>query len=328
MVKETDMQTQNSTENAVTVIIGQRVHPGREQQFLAWQNDLNEAASHYAGFVAAEIAPPTEVQPEWVVIYRFDSIANLRAWLDSSTRQERMVVSGQYVDGPATQQIVGGTAKPPDQLLTVVATHHVESQDMEEFLKWQERLRLAESKFHGYRGTELLRPVEGVQDDWTAMYRFDSITDLEAWLASDERKRLLGEGRKFSDFHLRTVDNSFGSWFAFNDRVGNTPPSGFRTSLAVLVGLYPTVMLLTLALSPLKMPLWIGMLIGNVLSSFLMTYMTMPYYVNPLLKRWLRPPADVPASTTNFRGAAIVIVAMLFWTVVFYLVTAKLWHLP
>jgi antibiotic biosynthesis monooxygenase (ABM) superfamily enzyme len=49
VVKETDMQTQNSSENAVTVIIGQLAHPGREQQLLAWQHDVNEAASHYAG---------------------------------------------------------------------------------------------------------------------------------------------------------------------------------------------------------------------------------------------------------------------------------------
>jgi hypothetical protein len=59
--------------------------------------------------------------------------------------------------------------------------------------------------------------VEGVQDEWTAMYRYDNVADLEVWLTSDERKRLLEEGNKFQDFKLRTVDNSFGSWFAFDD---------------------------------------------------------------------------------------------------------------
>ena len=144
---------------------------------------------------------------------------------------------------------------------------------------------MAESEFEGFRGTELFRPVEGVQEEWTALYRFDNAADLDTWLISEQRKQLLAEGEKFADFHSRTIDNSFGSWFAFDEH-GNEapPPSEIKTSIAVWVGLYPTVVLLTLALSPLQMPLWLGLLVGNLLSSFAMSFVTMPYYVNPLLK--------------------------------------------
>ena len=323
------MQTQNVTENAVTVIIGQRVRPGAEKEFLTWQHGLNDAASCYPGFIGGEVTAPTDGQSEWVVIYRFDSAANLRAWLDSSTRLDRLALGDQYLDGLATQQIVCGTETPVDQLVTVVVTHRVRPEDVEAFLTWQERLQLAESKFHGYRGTELFRPVEGVQDEWTAMSRYDNAAALDTWLTSDERKQLLAEGKMFHDFKLRTVDNSFGSWFAFDDE-GNEapPPSDTKTSVAVWVGLYPTVMLLTLALSPLKMPIWIGLLVGTLLSSFVISFVTMPYYVNPLLKNWLRPPADEPASRTNLRAWAIVGAAMAFWVVTFYLVTTKFWSLP
>jgi antibiotic biosynthesis monooxygenase (ABM) superfamily enzyme len=322
------MQTQDITDNAVTVIIGQRVRPGTEQQFLAWQHDVNDAASGYPGFVGAEVTAPTGAEPDWVVIYRFDSIANLRAWLNSSTRQDRMAIGSQYFDGPPTQQIVGGAAKPVDQLVTVVATHRIEPSDVDEFLAWQERLRLAESKFDGYRGTELFRPVEGVQDEWTAMYRYDNVADLEAWMTSDDRKQLLDEGKKFRDFQLRTVDNSFGSWFAFDDK-GNQvpPPSAIRTSFAVWVGIYPTAMMIMLALSPLKLPIWLGTLTGNLCSSFILTFVTMPFYANRLLKRFLWPRANEPKSRTNLRGAAIVAAALLFWAVVFGLVW-KFWNLP
>jgi uncharacterized protein len=316
-------------DTAATVIIGQRVRRGSERKFTAWQHELNEAASHYPGFIGAEVTAPTAVQPDWVVVYRFDSIANVSAWINSATRQERIAAGRQYLDGPATQQVVGGAAKPTDQLVTVVVTHRVSPDDVDEFLAWQERLRLAESKFDGYRGSELFRPLEGVQDEWTAMYRYDNAASLDTWLTSDERKQLLAEGKKFSDFELRTVDNSFGNWFAFDER-GNQapPPSDIKTSIAVWVGLYPTVVLLTLALSPLKMPLWLGLLIGNLASSFLMTFATMPYYVNPLLKHWLRPPPNVPEARTNWRGIGIVAAVMVFWTVVFYLVTRVFWHLP
>jgi uncharacterized protein len=323
------MDTKKPTDTAATVIIGQKVRPGLERDFEAWQHEMNREASKYPGFIGAEINPPTAVQAEWVVVYRFDSVAHVQAWINSATRQERLAEGQQYFDGPGTQQVVGGGAKATDPLVTVVVSHRVSPEQVDEFLEWQERLRLAESKFPGFRGTELFRPVKGVQDDWTAMYRFDTAVDLDRWLVSNERRDLLGEGEKFSDFELRTVDNSFGSWFAFDEHGKQAPPpSDTKTSIAVWVGLYPTVVLLTLALSPLKMPLWLGMLVGNLLSSFLISFVAMPYYVNPLLKRWLRPPPNVPKSQTNWRGIGIVAGVMVFWTVTFYLVTRVFWHLP
>jgi antibiotic biosynthesis monooxygenase (ABM) superfamily enzyme len=292
-----------TTDNAATVIIGQRVLPEYESEFTSWQHELNETASHYPGFLGAEVTAPTSVQPDWVVVYRFDSIANVQAWINSASRQDRLAVGRTYLDGPQTQQVVGGSAKPADQLVTVVVSHRVGPDHVEEFLAWQDRLRLAESEFEGFRGSETFRPAE--------------------------RRELLAEGKRFHDFHLRTIDNSFGSWFAFDEHGREArPPSDFKTSVAVWVGLYPTVVFLTLVMSPLGMPLWLGLLIGNLLSSFAMSYATMPYYVNPLLNRWLRPPPEVSTARTNWRGFAIVVAAMAFWTVAIYLVTTQFWLLP
>jgi uncharacterized protein len=314
---------------AATVIIGQRVRSGTETQYQEWQKDLNREASKYPGFLAAEINPPTAVQQEWVTVYRFDSVPHVMSWLNSATRQERLTAGQQFFDGPATQQVLGGGGVKTDPLVTVAVSHKVTPGSENEFLAWQDRLRIAESRFPGFRGTELFRPVPGVQDEWTALYRYDSAADLDRWLVSDERKQLLAEGDKFADFKSRTIDNSFGNWFAFDEHGHEAPPpSDIKTSIAVWVGLYPTVVFLTLALSPLHMPLWLGLLIGNLCSSFAMTFITMPYYVNPLLKHWLRPPANAPQSRANWRGIAISIAALAIWSVVFYLVTRVFWHLP
>lgn len=319
----------NGTSSIATVIIGQRVKAGRELEFESWQRDMNREASKYPGFIGAEINSPTAVQGDWVVIYRFDSIAHVQAWINSATRQARLEDGAGMFEGPGTQQVLGGGERKIDPLVTVAVTHRVAAENVSDFLAWQERLRLAESRFEGFRGTEVFRPVEGVQDEWTLLYRFDNADNLDRWLTSDERKLLLADGEKFSDFHSRTIDNSFGSWFAFDDQ-GNEapPPSDFKTSIAVWVGLYPTVVFLTLILSPLHMPLWLGLLIGNLISSFAMSFVTMPYYVNPLLKRWLRPPPDVPAAQNNWRGIGICVAALAFWSVVFYLVTRVFWTLP
>ena len=317
------------TGNAATVIIGEKVRRGCEDAFLSWQQGLNSAASHFPGFIAAEITPPTTAQPLWSVIYRFDSIANLQAWINSATRQNRLAEAQHFRDGPPTQQIIMGSATRPDTLVTAVVTHRVPTEHVEEFLDWQERLRLAEDKFPGYRGSEIFRPIEGVQDEWTMLYRYDTAADLDRWLTSNERQQLLDEGKKFSDFRLRTIDNSFGSWFAFEEDRGQArAPSQAKTSIAVWVGLYPTAVLLTLAMSPARLPLWQGMLIGNLLSSFIMSFVTMPFYVNPLLKRWLYPAADSSKRATNIRGALLIVTVMVLSALLFFLVTTVFWHLP
>jgi antibiotic biosynthesis monooxygenase (ABM) superfamily enzyme len=323
------MDTQRATDNVVTVIIGQRVRAGSEDAFEVWQQEMNTAASQYPGFLGADITPPTAVQPEWIIVYRFDSVANVQAWINSATRQDRLDDGRQYFDGPGTQHVVGGGAMPTDSLVTVVVTHRVKPEDIVEFLAWQDRLRMEQGKLQGFRGAELCRPVEGLQDEWTVLYRYDNVADLDTWLTSKKRQQLLAEGGKFHEFESRTIDNSFGSWFAFDETgAAAPPPSDTKTAVAVWVGLYPTVVILTLAVSPLKMPLWLNLLIGNLVSSFLMSFVTMPYYVNPLLKHWLRPPPNVPESRTKWRGIGIVAALMMFWVVVFYLVTTQFWHLP
>jgi antibiotic biosynthesis monooxygenase (ABM) superfamily enzyme len=316
-------------DTTATVILGQHVRSGYEDEYVTWQHGLNELASHYPGFIGAEVTAPTALQPDWVVVYRFDSVANVQAWLNSAARQERLAEGSNYVEGAPTQQVIGGAAKPTDQLVTVVVSHRVSPEQVDDFLAWQDRLRLAESKFDGFRGTELFRPIEGIQDEWTALYRYANADELDKWLISDARRELLAEGAKFSDFQSRTIDNSFGSWFAFDEKGAEapTPPSDTKTSIAVWVGLYPTVVLLTLMTWPLKLPIWLGMLVGNLMSSFAMSFLTMPYYVNPLLKRWLRPPPNVSVAKTNWRGFGIVVALMVFWTVVFYLVTKVFWHI-
>ncbi len=323
------MDTRKPTDTAATVIISQKVRPGSERAFETWQQEMNSEAAKYPGFIGAEINPPTAVQAEWVVVFRFDSIAHVQAWMNSATRQERLAGGQQYFDGIGTQQVLGGGGRHSDPLVTVAVTHRVDPENVDDFLAWQERLRQAESTFAGFRGTELFRPVKGVQDEWTTLYRFDNAENLDRWLVSDERKQLLADGAKFSDFKSRTIDNSFGSWFAFDEHGREAPPpSETKTSIAVWVGLYPTVVILTLLLSPLKMPIWLGMLIGNLLSSFAISFLVMPYYVNPLLKHWLRPPPNAPKARTNWQGIGIVAGLNLFWVVVFYLVTRVFWHLP
>ena len=169
------------------------------------------------------------------------------------------------------------------ELVTVVVAHSVPPEDEATFLAWQRRLSDAERRSPGHRGGELLRPVPGVQDDWVAVTRFATEYDLETWLGSAARRDLLAEGERFRDFRLRRVATSFGSWFPGGAGPAAAPPS-WKTALSVLVGLYPTVVLLTLAISALwpTGPLWASLLVGNVASVGLLTWVVMPVVTRAL----------------------------------------------
>ncbi len=190
------------------------------------------------------------------VVYRFDSIAHLQAWINSETRQRfSRMGAASLTDRPGhaagRQRRRAGGRSAGDGGVITTASH---PDDVDEFLDWQRRMGEEESKFEGYRGTELFRPVAGIQDEWTTLYRFRHrraprrLADVGAAAGGPRRW-----GERFNDFKLRTVDNSFGSWFAFKENGREAPPpSETKTAVAVWVGLYPTVVLLTLALSPLE----------------------------------------------------------------------------
>ena len=200
--------------------------------------------------------------------------------------------------------MIRGGAKAPDELVTVVVTHRVGPEHVQEFLAWQERLRLAESRFRRFSWFGAVPPHRRrpgrVDRDVPLRHRRRSgcMADLR------RAARTAGRRQEVRGFRVRarsTTRSAAGSR-STTAAADAQPPSDIKTSIAVWVGLYPTVVLLTLALSPLKMPLWLGMLVGNLLSSFAMSFVTMPFYVNPLLKKWLRLPDGVPKTRANLRG--------------------------
>ena len=314
------------SDGAATLLIGQRVRPGREDDYVDWQKKLGAAAARYHGFRGVDLREPSEGQTDWVVVYQFDSVANMQKWVDSATRQEFLDRGADMFDGPGTWQMIAQDSKVDDALVTVVVSHRVAEDQVEDFLAWQANVTQVESTFPGFSGSEVFRPVEGVQDEWTIAYKFDNAEHLDAWLTSDERQKLLSDSR-FADFTLRRIDHSFGNWFEYGDE-GSPPPSDFKTSIAVWMGLYPTVVFLTLLTAPLGMPLWLGMLVGNLLSSFVMSYVTMPFYGNPILRFWMSPSKNARQPLTNIKGFVLVLAINAVWAVIFYLVTVKFWTLP
>ena len=73
----------------VSAVISTRVKPGKEAEYRAWERKIAAAQSKAPGLQGYRFEPPVPgVQEDYVAILRFDSEANLQAWLEFAGAQE------------------------------------------------------------------------------------------------------------------------------------------------------------------------------------------------------------------------------------------------
>lgn len=323
----TDAEREAAQGAPATVVVTQRVKPGREEDFRRWQDAMSRAVASFAGFLGTEVVPPGDEGGEWTVIYRFASRPHLEAWLASSDRAEILDRGSDLFAAPASQHVLIGERE--EEFVTVVVSHPVDPAHEDEFVDWVQQLTDAERAFPGFGGSEVFRPVPGVQENWTNVFRFDTEEHLNDWLESPERKRLLDEGADFHEFELRRIASPFGSWFSFGDEGEAEAPAQWKTALSVLVGLYPTVVLLTVSISEIweDGKLWETLLVGNILSTILLTWVVMPT-VTRALHFWLAPDPRRASPRLDAIGAAVSVAFLTLAAIVFWLVTTQIWTLP
>ncbi len=171
-----------------------------------------------------------------------------------------------------------------------VIVHRVPSDGGDGFMEWQRGITRVAERFPGYRGTDLYPPAEDRPREWVAVIHFEDPENLRLWLDSPERSSWTAKlPRGTGDFRLKTLPTGFGTWF---DRLIREPEAGpipsWKMALTVLLGLYPTVMLLTIFVgpSPATHGLALSMLIGNALSISILQWAVMPV-LNASLGPWL-----------------------------------------
>lgn len=179
--------------------------------------------------------------------------------------------------------------------VTVVASHRVKPGSEEAFERWESGITEAARAFEGFAGSELLRPVAGVQDDWVVVFRFTGGPALQRWLDSEQRRAWLARGEPlFEQVHVHRVGTGLGGWFpgataAATATGAPVAPPDYKQAMLVLLALYPTVMLLTLQLAPRleSLPFAANVFLNNVVSVALLQWVLMPP-----VTRWLGPWLD------------------------------------
>lgn len=72
----------------VTVVVRHRVRPGREAEFEEWLRGISRAALQFDGNPVFNVIRPADPKrPEYLVLFRFDSLAQLEVWENSDERR-------------------------------------------------------------------------------------------------------------------------------------------------------------------------------------------------------------------------------------------------
>jgi antibiotic biosynthesis monooxygenase (ABM) superfamily enzyme len=204
---------------------------------------------------------------------------------------------------------------------SAVVVQRVPAAGADWFLEWQRGIAVAAERFAGYRGTDVYPPADGGRDEWVVVIHFDDEKSLRGWLDSPARAGWVEKLRgRLGTFELKALPGGFGPWFAGLARGPAAPPS-WKMVLTVLLGLYPTVMLLTLFPGRFTRPLGLAlaMLIGNALSVSILQWFVMPV-LTTLLAPWLRPPAD-KQRVYSLAGLVLVLVLLAGLALLFRQVT-------
>jgi len=73
----------------VTVVVRHRVRPGLEAEFEEWQKGINRVALRFPGHQGFQVVRPADTRrPEYLVLFKFATLADLDRWEQSDERRE------------------------------------------------------------------------------------------------------------------------------------------------------------------------------------------------------------------------------------------------
>jgi uncharacterized protein len=307
----------------VSIVTQTCVRPERAEDFARWQGETSTVIARFPGFVEQRLTPPKPpLQVDWVILQRFAALEDAQRWLASPERQKRLDGVAPMLVGRDDVHVVrddeGGIKPAP--VSAVIATR-VRPGKEAEYRAWERKIAVAQSKAPGMQGYRFEAPVPGVQEDFVAILRFDNEANLQAWLDSPERKKLVEEAAPFTEeFHTRLAHSGFDQWF--RDAAGPAPLPVWKMDMLVLLMLYPIVFLFGIYVGTplftnlLNLPFAVALFLGNIVSVGLTGFLVP--WVAVRFGWWLRPASAATAMRTHIQGAVLITVIYAVMVVAFW----------
>ena len=290
------------------IVTAGRVRADASEQLHAWNGRVAAALDATEGYVGREVIPP---QPgglgEWTFVTHFDTVPHLVAWRNGEARARLYDEAKPWLEDGAFTELAGDAAARfhIDNSITEVFVEQVKEGCEDRYRAWSGRIQQAQARHPGYQGGYTQPPPAGSRD-WVTLLRFATVDDLNRWLVSPERLALIKEAEELVERAIQhRIRTSFPGW-APNDAVTGQAPPDWKTTMLVLLGLYPIVCVEILYLNRFLPDLhWaLTNFIGNMISVTLVAYVTMPLLVRAM-GWWLFPKPDA-AANTDLIGVALI----------------------
>lgn len=102
------METTAHDDGPLTVVVTWRIRRGCEKEFEAWRREISAAALGFPGHMGINVLRPSGTDPEYVVIFKFDTYAHLRAWQESSIRRDLLKKAEPLRESEPSYQLESG----------------------------------------------------------------------------------------------------------------------------------------------------------------------------------------------------------------------------
>lgn len=305
MAHPSDQPASASTGRLIAIA---QVREGAESGFAAWQAALNFALMPAPGFRALEtLNPQLPLQREWLNVIEFDSEDALSAWIDTPAHAALLEKATPLLQGRliTLRGTASRTVAVPDSVTEVIVTRLVPGQEAP-YRAWVGRIQQAFALAPGFQGFNTKRQENG--HSWTSLVRFDTDEHLDQWLNSPTRAALLEEAKDFiADVHLHRIEPSFPGWVGVD--ASGQPPPRWKTTMLVLLSLYPVANLDFFLIAPLvpKLPLGLAYFLPYCVGVIIISYLLMPFFVR-VFSPWLY--ATRPANRKKDALGSAIIVAL------------------
>jgi len=111
----------------VTLLVTRRIAPGRYADFLSWIRRGEQLAGTFPGYLGSGVLSPPPGNPDYQIVFRFDSEASLARWADSDERLHWLEEGAGLVFESRAAQVSGlegwfGNSAPPPRWKQAVLT--------------------------------------------------------------------------------------------------------------------------------------------------------------------------------------------------------------
>lgn len=292
------------------------VKEDRVSDFQRTFSDVNAECVGISGFLGqgADSAPAEHGAARWVFSYKYGTE---EARSQCQSRLEAGFAS--MADLMTTAPVISVDERADVRRTVEVITSRIAPNRRDEYARLRDEMDAIASKAPGFVSLETFPPSDG-GNIWVTNITFTTPEDLDLWMASPQRARMLERFAALAEDDVRTLPTGFGQWFSVNATAMVQTPA-WKQAMTVLAVLFPMVSIVNITIGDavgggwtiegqsiykgLGLPFPMVVFIGNTIGTILLTWVLMPL-VTRLLAWWLDPGAT---RKRTIQGVILLLVA-------------------